>query len=178
MNRRRITRAVDSVLRDGGVHGPSVPIERLIRRQGVRLVVRSLTGNVSGFAYRDAVQRTIGVNTAHSRNRQRFTMAHELGHLILHNAAGMHVDEQDFFLKFRSSVPSRQDDEDEKEANLFAAELLMPATFLVHDVARLSELSLHDDKSLRKLAARYGVSMQALLIRLTLLKLLEGTPLA
>jgi Zn-dependent peptidase ImmA (M78 family) len=155
-----------------------VPVERLIKLRGARLMVRSLEDNVSGFVYREGEQPVIGINTKHALARQRFTMAHELGHLLLHHTNGIHVDERDFFLKFRASVPGAPYDQEEGEANLFAAELLMPRKFLEKDVAQLGEISLHDDGAVRRLARRYGVSVQAFLIRLTALGLLERAALA
>jgi Zn-dependent peptidase ImmA (M78 family) len=160
------------------VAAPPVPVERLIQLRGARLAVRSLEDSVSGFVYRDEGQPVIGINTVHPLARQRFTMAHELGHLILHNALGVHIDERDFFLKFRDSAAAASDDREEREANLFAAELLMPREFLEKDATQLGEISLHDDGALRHLAKRYGVSLQALLIRLTSLRLLEHAALA
>ncbi len=51
------------------------------------------------------------------------------------------------------------------EANRFAAELLMPLQFLRDDLeSRFFDLA--DDESLYELAKRYGVSTQALTIRL------------
>jgi len=161
------------MLTKNGVTAPPVPVERFIKIEGVRLVVRSLEDSVSGFILRDAGQSVIGINTTHPLVRQRFTMAHELGHFMLHNHQGVHVDERDFFLKFRAATSDTTGDQDEIEANTFAAELLMPKKFLEIDVAYLAEISLHDEKELRRLAKRYGVSLQALLIRLTSLRLLE-----
>ena len=46
------------------------------------------------------------------------------------------------------------------------------------DATQLGEISLHDDGALRHLAKRYGVSLQAILIRLTSLRLLEHAALA
>jgi len=177
VRRRAIARAADAVLRAGKVVAPPVPIERLIHKQGARLVLRSLNGNVSGFVHSDAEGNTIGVNSAHSRNRQRFTMAHELGHLVLHDLAGVRVDERDFSVRFKST-PTRRGDDEEQEANLFAAELLMPVSQLAQDAEKLGEFALHDDKAVRKTAARYGVSVQTLIVRLTSLGLIEGSPLA
>ena len=51
------------------------------------------------------------------------------------------------------------------EANRFAAEILMPIDFLRRDLEK-QEFDLADDSQLRSLARRYGVSTQALAIRL------------
>lgn len=55
----------------------------------------------------------------------------------------------------------------EMEANLFAAELLMPKQFLDADLAKLGGLDLFEDEVLRDLAKKYEVSVQAMTHRLT-----------
>ena len=57
-----------------------------------------------------------------NRNRRRFTMAHELGHGILnHDISRIH---------YRNSEIDSQTDTQELEANVFARDVLMPATVL------------------------------------------------
>lgn len=41
-------------------------------------------GDISGMLYRDDTRTVIGLNSTQSPTRQRFTVAHELGHLKLH----------------------------------------------------------------------------------------------
>ena len=76
----------------------------------------------------------IGVNALHHPNRQRFTIAHECGHLILHKpqiTKEVHVDKALASpMLMRDSVSAAGVDEMEIEANLFAAELLMPKAIL------------------------------------------------
>ncbi len=57
----------------------------------------------------------------------------------------------------------------EIEANLFAAELLMPEEFLMRDVKRVCLLDLLDEEAVKELAQQYKVSAQAMTIRLTTL---------
>ena len=106
----------------------------------------------------------IGVNRDQAAVRQRFTIAHELGHLLLHERSQVHVD-REFRVRLRSGVSREGTDRDEMEANRFAAELLMPIGFLRADLEEW-ELDLADDRQLRALARRYGVSTQSLAIRL------------
>lgn len=60
-------------------------------------------------------------------------------------------------------------DWDETEANRFAAELLIPASFLKRDLDSLDEI---DGRALLMLAARYRVSRDAMKFRLTNLGIL------
>ena len=112
-------------------------------------------------------QAIIGVNKDHAPVRQRFTIGHEIGHLLLHDHDEVHVD-RDFRVRMRSGASSQGTDRDEMEANRFAAELLMPLRLLRDDVESC-EFDLTDDDELRSLARRYGVSSQALAIRLNAL---------
>jgi dTDP-4-amino-4,6-dideoxygalactose transaminase len=68
---------------------------------------------------------SIFIEESHHFNRKRFTLAHELGHYFLHNeiikSDGIYIDNKES-LMFRGLVYS----EEEHEANMFAAEYLMP----------------------------------------------------
>ena len=102
---------------------------------------------------------------------------HELGHFFLHDEQGqgeVHVDRtRQFQIKLRGPASSQGVDEEEVEANLFAAELLMPTTFLERDVAQDGFDLSDDDEAVAKLAKRYGVSAQAMSIRLAYLGLIN-----
>ena len=74
-------------------------------------------------------------------------------------------------MRFRDSKSSEGTDRYEVEANRFAAELLMPETFLLKDFSERDE-SKDVDEIVEWLAARYRVSKQAMTIRLTNLRLL------
>ncbi len=168
MRKRKIQILVQQLLATQKVTEPPVPVERIARAQGARVFLQSLEGNISGFLYRDSQQRVIGVNTHHPSTRQRFTLAHELAHLLLHDQNQIHVD-HGFELRLRNDRSSQGVDRDEMEANLFAAELLMPRRLLKKDLGDLQTVEISDDKTIGRLAKRYGVSVQALMIRLTAL---------
>ncbi len=108
----------------------------------------------------------IGVNPTDSPNRQRFTIAHELGHLILHVESDLHIDER-FPIGLRSGISAMAVDDNEIEANQFAAELLMPAEMITRDVELLVRLDV--DKAISRLAKKYQVSTEAMSIRLSTL---------
>ena len=115
-------------------------------------------------------QPVIGVNSIHPRNRQRFTIAHECGHLMLHKAE-VHVDRR-LHVHRRDVVSSMAVDPDEIEANRFAAELLMPYDLITADLDRY-QIDIEDDDQIRALAEKYGVSAQSMTLRLTNLQLLK-----
>jgi Zn-dependent peptidase ImmA (M78 family) len=153
-----------------------VPVRQLAKKSGAELVYQGLDSDLSGFVYREAQQAVIGVNTTHSQTRQNFTIAHELGHLLLHQKETVHYD-NNFPIHLRSGLSSEGTDDTEKEANYFAAVLLMPANFLEKDLKEAVQKSggmyFLDDDVISSLAKRYGVSTQALIIRLKNLGYIE-----
>ena len=76
---------------------------------------------------------------------------HELGHFLLHEFDDIHVDRQ-FKVWLRSDASGEGADLEENEANLFAAELLMPERFLVKDVEKIGTVDLLEEGVLGKLA--------------------------
>lgn len=98
------------------------------------MVYSPLDNELSGLIYIKKNTPIIGINSLHHPNRQRFTIAHECGHLLLHKAlvsGGIHVGKR-FPMLMRDSVSVTGVSEIEIEANLFAAETLMPQTFLTN----------------------------------------------
>lgn len=167
---KEIRSLAQEVLEHARIKEPPVAIERLARRLGVQLRYEPFDGDLSGMLYKEGEQIVIGVNALHPKTRQRFTIAHEIGHLLLHGYSGIHVD-HGFPVRKRDNVSSQAIKTDEIEANGFAAELLMPATMLEDDVLELS-LDYDDEELFRRLSDKYRVSLQAMIFRLTNLELI------
>jgi len=125
---------------------PDGPIEDLlgvVERAGVLVVHRPL-----GTAAQDAVSTwpdggapMMVVNTGLPPDRERFTIAHELGHLVMHDAPG---------------------DDQESEANDFASALMAPADQVRADLAGLGR---RDMSRLMQLKTKWGMSIAALVRR-------------
>jgi Zn-dependent peptidase ImmA (M78 family) len=111
----------------------------------------------------------IGINDHHYPNRKRFTLAHEIGHYLLHAEEGFHIDEKSP-IAFRDENSGLANDSWEVEANQFAAALLMPEKFLREDFRKLSHKSAED--AIDDLADKYEVSTQAMSFRVQALKML------
>jgi len=165
IRRRKIEALVDDLLTAHDVDDAPVPVDRIAKAHGARIFYQSLDDDLSGFLYRDRAQNVIGVNTHHAPVRQNFTTAHELAHLLLHDQEPLHVDHA-FRVRLRDDFSSQGIDEAEREANLFAASLLMPKRFLERDLEGEEYVNLLDDNLLTDLAKKYGVSTQALVNRL------------
>lgn len=157
----KIERFVETILMEHRIVKPPVPIDKIIRRFKVDLKFGDL-GEVSGLLVRAGDSATIGVNDEHPLTRQRFTMAHELGHFALHAGISAHYD-RDYRVNYRSAESSQATNVEEIEANFFAASILMPKRFLDRDEA---VMALDNDDAVQQLAARYRVSRHAMSLRL------------
>lgn len=120
----------------------------------------SLPDDVSGKIERAGGGYRITVNARHSATRQRFTLAHEIAHYVLHrDLIGDGIVDNAMYRSTRLSS------EFETQANRFAADILMPAA-LLRRVYRKEGV-----RDLVTLMERFGVSEQAMRIRLNSLRL-------
>lgn len=112
---------------------------------GLTVIRQPLPNSISGYlkVYKEGWE--IGINSLHHPNRQRFTMAHELGHYFLHRDRGEFEDGL-LFRKDNQSNPA------ERQANEFAALLLMP-------LVEFKRALRNNDISI--VATYFGVSQQA-----------------
>jgi Zn-dependent peptidase ImmA (M78 family) len=153
------------LLEDNSVRRAPVPVDTIARTVGLDVRYAPTTDDVSGALIRDGKSAVIAVNSAQHENRQRFTIAHEIGHFILHKRTDRHFDE-DFRIDFRNSVSSEATQRSEIEANKFAAALLMPEAFLKRDLLRMEIDEGDADQAVQTLAVRYKVSRRAMELRL------------
>jgi Zn-dependent peptidase ImmA (M78 family) len=168
IRRTRIAGLADKLLKLNKIDRPLVPIERVAKSQG--LLVRRLRNeesDISGFLLTWDENVIVGVNASTHPVRQRFTIAHELGHYLLHapSPGQIHIDRM-FKVIFRDDLSGKGVDREEREANYFAAELLMPRRFITKDLFDANEVDYVEDRFIEDLAKRYGVSRQAMTFRL------------
>jgi Zn-dependent peptidase ImmA (M78 family) len=156
------------VLAELGIKSPPTPLEKIARAQGAVIRYAPLDDALSGMVYIKDTVPIIGVNSLHHPNRQRFTIAHELGHLVLHRAMlsnEVHVDKE--FSAFdgtrlnRDAKSAAGTEDIEIQANQFAAELLMPRAFIDQALAG-KQIDIEDDGPIEELAKKFRVSKQAL----------------
>lgn len=110
-----------ALARSHNINTTPLDIEALIKVLGIKLKKEPMEGDNSGSLKHLGDCWLITVNSLHHPTRQRFTMAHELAHYILHR--NDHSEFNDTIL-FRNGEVNQQ----EYEANNFAGELLMPET--------------------------------------------------
>lgn len=162
---------------------PAIDVESISKQVGVNLHKEQLDDQVSGMLVVKANAKHIIVNKLHHPNRQRFTVAHELGHLILHHKAGDKVFlDTSLSVYKRAGAPghstyshpeSTTTPEQEREANLFAASLLMPRDVLCGYIDEQG-IDLDDEFDISRLASVFEVSEQAMYIRLSYLQLIQS----
>jgi len=158
-----IERAAEELLGDFGSVSLPVPVEKIAKSLGVQVRFSPLDTELSGMIFiKDSVP-IVGVNSIHHPNRQRFTIAHELGHFQLHRdvlSSEVHVD-KNFPVLMRDTNSATGWDKREIEANQFAAALLMPRAF-IQQALGARPLDIDDDRPLEEIAKRFRVSKQAL----------------
>jgi len=147
-----------------------VDVEAMAIALNVTIRAQPLEEAVSGMLVMKDGRAIIGVNQNHHPNRQRFSIAHELGHFLLHGKSSHVFVDAVYFRDAESSEGSKRQ---EIEANAFAAELLMPER-VIREQFRSQLMDDVDDVAIRRLAGRFGVSQQALTIHLTTLGLIAG----
>ncbi len=126
-------------------------LDEIIRHYGIIFEPSTFQNCFSGMLIiSDSYPAIITVNKKHSPKRQRFTLAHEIGHFVLGHGSSM------CNLSFSGSNK-------EIAANQFAAELLMP----VKDIDKM----VQNETNRTIMAGNFGVSRKAMDVRLKSLKL-------
>ena len=162
---RRVEQTAENFLQELNVSTPPVDVEKISETLGVTLKPMDVKERVSGVLVLKNDKATVGYNRMDAPVRQRFTIAHELGHYALHrDAVQLFVDEE-YAVAYRDSRSSSGDIRREREANAFAAAILMPKYLVEKEVEKL-DFDLGSDDALATLADRFDVSTQAMAYRL------------
>lgn len=138
---------------------PGGDLSKVLQRMGGRLAYRQFSGlgesdSGSLHVYGDG-NFEINLSTNTSLARDRFTIAHEIGHYVLHylwrRQNGQTVPDKMVAARYGS-------DRSEWEANWFAAAFLMPA-------GSFSEYHREVQGNLHKISEKFGVSLKAAEVR-------------
>lgn len=168
MSIRRAEKKAQSILNEYEIYQPPVDLEYIARELEIDIQYEPFQGELSGVLIRneDKKEYIIGVNETHPLNRQRFTIAHEIGHFLLHEGNETFIDKS-IKTNLRNETSSMGYDAEEVEANAFAAALLMPEDFIYDYLDNLGGcLDYNDDEEIKEMARLFQVSPQALMIRL------------
>lgn len=153
------------LLQDCRVDTAPVSVEDIAAQLDVQIVHEKLDATISGLLLREGQARLIAVNNQHHPRRRRFTIAHELGHLLLHK--GQYIVDSTVRVNLRDALSSMATDQEEIEANAFAAELLMPASLIKQALGAMRVPESRSPARLTsQLAEAFGVSTEAMGYRL------------
>jgi len=137
------------------LHSAPVDLDAMARALNLEVVREAaLPDDVSGSIHRSGSRFRVSINARHSSTRQRFTLAHEIAHYVLHrDLIGDGITDNAMYR-------SRLSNELETQANRFAANILMPPR-LVRQV-----YVTEGTRDLASLTERFKVSVEAMRIRL------------
>lgn len=178
MKRNDIEKEAQKLIDALNINAAPVEIEKIAEYAGC--TVKPFDDDKDGvsgiFMFNNKVP-TIGYNNNQSPVRQRFTIAHELGHYILHSdndPKEVYVDNNAFLPLFRDENSSTGTSLIEQQANAFAAAILMPEKFVAEEIKNL-KLDLTDESpEIADLAKKFNVSLMAMSIRLANLHLVQS----
>ncbi len=160
MKKNEIEAFAHQTLLDHGMY--SIPVDPVVlaNRLGIRVSNAVFSdSSLSGMIAKRGQKKSLLVNDNDAIQRKRFTIAHELGHSLLHlNADGEFVDNQIDLFRTEFDKQEEGSFSMEVEANQFAAALLMDA-----DLVRKMWPELRD---VEKMAELFKVSETAMGIRL------------
>ena len=140
-----------------------VKLGQIARELGVSIKVSNLGTGVSGQIKNENNHYVIRVNRHEARNRQRFTIAHELAHFLLHKEI---IDSAPDGIRDNVLYRSGEPEHVEFEANRLAADIVMPLG-LVRQVLQEDFDGVVTEATIDGLAARFQVSKAAMEIRLS-----------
>jgi Zn-dependent peptidase ImmA (M78 family) len=150
--RKKVAKALaQKLIKDAGISNAPVSLQKIIIHLQTLYsldVKKIIIGEkVSGLLVVckevDTEYATIGFNASHPWCRRRFTIAHEIGHLLMGHGCNKGLDDGS---------------KNENEANQFAGELLVPTAFLKKDFKKMANV--------QELAKLYRVSDQTITIKI------------
>lgn len=147
-----------------------IDIVKIANFLNVDVKPEDLDVDISGLFVIKGNNAYIRYNDTEIEARQRFTIAHELGHFILHkNSKLLFVDKSEKVM-YRNFDSSTGEIRKEREANAFAASLLMPKKFIL---LAINNIPSYEVDTISYLAKEFKVSEQAMNFRLANLGLIS-----
>ena len=151
----------------------SVKVGNECERLGYKLIRYPLGENADlGFTVRRDKDIIIFTNSCSRLSREIFTLAHEIGHIILH------IEKEKSFIDDKLTITGKSTNEKEQEANYFAACLLMPT----EEVHRFVDLEIQESgkcgltaMDIARMMSEFNVSFDMALNRLEALGLIDGS---
>lgn len=161
-----IEEKVEKLITQLNISSGPVLVEEIALKSNVQ-IKQAVSKDFSGLLFRKDGIAYMAISSNESPVRQRFTIAHELGHFFLHP-------QKDTFIEYRDNKYKKKvvRSTEEKEANFFAASLLMPKKFIEVDIKNIPD-KIVSENDIKNLAQKYKVSEEAMTYRLINLHLVS-----
>lgn len=143
------------VLKDCWITEPPVDLKAILDKKRYEyLEVDNFLDNIDALFIENYGVLYFAVNSRHHPHRQRFSLAHELGHILLNHSLDYY--EEDISLDNPPTVKAHTSTEKafETEANTFAGELLVPLEMLKKEFNETTDIAV--------LAKKFFVSQQVM----------------
>jgi len=151
MENNEISKKVSGLLEKYQIDKPVINVFQIAEDEGLNVKFVKMPEKLKDVAgFFDDNSKSIFVNNEDPPNRQMFTVAHELGHYILAHEKGK------YGVLYRRQMFSIEQAPAEKEANYFAANLLVPKKMLKYTMEKY-DLTKKDNEIL---ASLFGVSKE------------------
>lgn len=162
----KIEQAAERLLVECKIKRAPIPVDKIAKHLGAKITYEPFDEDdcMSGVLIREEEKIVIGINSSHGVTRQRFTIAHEIGHLVLKHKGDIFVDKT--VRTYRDGKSSLAIDKNEIEANGFAAALLMPRELLMKELDK-TPTNKRGMNIAEHLASIFKVSCQAMEYRLS-----------
>ena len=139
-----------------------VRLGAMAQELGLKVKLSTMKPGISGMIVKVEGEYIVKVNRHETRERQRYTLAHEISHFLLHRRT---IDESNVGIVdnvlYRSGAPEQL----EYEANRLAADIVMPNALVTETFASLG--TLVSEEVVDHMARIFQVSKVAMEIRLT-----------
>ena len=153
----RIVDGAETVLKKLGITEPQeINLEVIAWDNDALIKVRPLSGCEARIVG-NGNKGIISINAESGQPRQRFSAAHELGHWMLHRGESFMCRSEDI------GNPQGNTSQKEREADNFAADLILPHYMLRQSVKQFAKM---DFETVRDIADAYSTSLTATSIRL------------
>ena len=166
-----IEERAESLLNEFNLYSFPVDVTKCADLLGIDVQAAELEPEISGVFIKKENIPYIRYNSHDMPVRQRFTIAHEIGHFLLHaKSTSLFIDKSEKVM-YRNMQSSTGELLKEREANAFAAALLMPRRLVQEAVSELSDEEF--ENFVYSLSVKFKVSESAMGIRLSNMGMLE-----
>ncbi|MHA7842049.1 MAG: ImmA/IrrE family metallo-endopeptidase [Winogradskyella sp.] len=163
MINRRIESITEGILNELNItSAKKIDIKKICEFYGVDVKSEDLDVDISGLFVIKEKGNYIRYNANEPEHRKRFTIAHELGHFVLHKDTPLFISKSNNVM-YRNLDSSTGEIKREREANSFAASILMPRKFVLDEISKIPKKT---KDPVSHLADKFRVSEQAMTFRL------------